>query len=321
MNTLRAAFLVMLVVLSAKTQAADGDAFHFAVPTDGHRDLLFGKTPGLRDMINYDANDRENTYKVYTQVFDFHDPGKFITKGPGGKYPHHRGIFFGTKVWDENKTLLGDWWHCTNGISQRFDKYLPERELADEKHAREAMVVNWCDKDGKPIVRDTREYTITRSGDNAYTIDADLTVDTLIGKPIQLGGDAHHAGFHFRASQEVAEVKNEAGKESGTTYTRPPTAKLTKDDIYADCAWTNASFDANGHHYQVTHMDGPGNPPPTTYSTRPYGRVGAFFTADVTPDKPLHLKYRLVIREGDPPSMDDLAQAYKSYLTPATVSQ
>jgi hypothetical protein len=68
-------------------------------------------------------------------------------------------------------------------------------------------------------------------------------------------------------------------------------------------------------------MDGPGNPTPTTYSTRPYGRVGAFFTADVTPDKPLHLKYRLVISEGEPPSADELARAYKSYLTPSTVSQ
>ena len=59
MNTLRAAFLTILLVLSAKTQAADDDSFHFAVPAEGHRDLLFGKTPVLRDMIAYDANDRE----------------------------------------------------------------------------------------------------------------------------------------------------------------------------------------------------------------------------------------------------------------------
>jgi hypothetical protein len=295
--------------------------FSFSAPSDDHRDLIFDKTPLLRDMLKYDPADRENTYKVYTHVLDFHDPAKFITKGPGGKYPHHRGIFFGTKVWDkESNTLLGDWWHCTKDISQRFDKYLPDREFVGPVAAREAFTVNWCDKDGKPIVCDTRQYTTWRISSTEYVLDAELAVETLTGKPITLGGDAHHAGFHFRASQEVAEVKNDAGKESGTTYTRPPTAKLTKDDIYADCPWTNASFEANGHHYEVTHMDGPGNPTPTTYSTRPYGRVGAFFTADVTPDKPLHLNYRLVIREGESPSPEELARAYKSYLTPAKAS-
>jgi hypothetical protein len=181
------------------------------------------------------------------------------------------------------------------------------------------MLVNWCDKEGKPIVRDTREYTVWRVGPAKLVIDADLTVESLTGKPIQLGGDAHHAGFHFRASQDVAEVKNDAGKESGTKYLRPPTAKLTRDDIYADCPWTHASFDVNGHHYQLTHMDGPGNPTPTTYSTRPYGRVGAFFTTEVPPDKPLHLRYRLVLSEGETPSADELARAYRSYTTSTRV--
>jgi hypothetical protein len=287
---------------------------------DAHRDLRFGDTPVLRDMIQYDPADRENTYKTYTHVFDFHNKDAFITKGPGGKYPHHRGIFFGTKVFDENKTTLGDWWHCTNGISQRHDKYLADREFLGPVAAREAQVVNWDDKDGKPIVRDTRQLTIWRISPTRYVIDCDVTVESLIGKPLTLGGDAHHAGLHFRAAQEVADAKDPAGKAGSATYIRPPTAKLIKDDIYSGCPWVHMSFTVNGHHYQLTHMDGPDNPKPTTYSTRPYGRVGAFFTADTTPDKPLHLLYRLVLWEGAAPTADELAAAYASFVTPVKVT-
>ena len=70
---------------------------------------------------------------------------------------------------------------------------------------------------------------------------------------------------------------------------------------------------------KVDHMDGPDNPKPTTYSTRPYGRVGAFFTADTAPEQPLHLLYRLVLWEGDKPTPDELAAAYYSFVTPVTV--
>ena len=92
-------------------------------------------------------------------------------------------------------------------------------------------------------------------------------------------------------------------------------------DIYADCPWVHASFDVHGHHYQLTHMDAATNPRPTTYSTRPYGRVGAFFTAEVPPDKPLHLLYRLDLWEGAAPAGDDVAAAYESFIKPVQLRQ
>ncbi len=70
------------------------DAFHF-VAGDNTRDLLFGQTPISRDMNKYDPADRADTFKPYTHVFAFDSADTFITKGPGGLYTHHRGIFFG----------------------------------------------------------------------------------------------------------------------------------------------------------------------------------------------------------------------------------
>ena len=275
--------------------------------------------PVLRDMFKYDPADRENTFKPYMHVFDFHDPDVFITKGPGGKYTHHRGIFFGFKAFDGD-TLLGDFWHCNNGATQRHTQCDHAAEFLGPVAAREIEATNWVDKDGKAVVRDTRQITTWRVSPTHYVLDCDVTVESLTKKPIKLGGDAHHAGWHFRAAQEVAEVKDDKGKEVGTKYLRPPTAKLTKDDIYADCAWVHASFDVHGHHYQLTHMDWPQNPRPTTYSTRPYGRVGAFFTTEVPADKPLHLRYRLDLFEGETPSAEEVAAAYQAFVMPVKVT-
>jgi hypothetical protein len=313
-TTLFTLLACILLASPAIAQSTKG-VFHFQ-DGDGYRDLLYGDTPVWRDMIKYDPADRENTYKPYKHIFGFNGEG-FITKGPGGLYPHHRGIFFGFKTFDsdEAKTLLGDFWHCPEpaGITQQHVKFLPEREIADGDQAREAQVVDWVAKDGKPVVRDTREFTIRRISDKKYIIDCAITVETLTGRAITLGGDAHHAGLHFRAAQSIADDKDPKHKGGSATYIRPATAKLIKDDIYSGCPWVHCSFDIQGHHYQLTHMDGPGNPTPTTYSTRPYGRVGAFFTAPVTPDKPLKLHYRLELSEGDPPTPEQLAAAYESY--------
>jgi hypothetical protein len=71
-------------------------------------------------------------------------------------------------------------------------------------------------------------------------------------------------------------------------------------------------------------MDGPANPDPTTYSTRGYGRFGAFFTSEVTPQKPLKVSYRLVIRDitGAPttqPAKTDVEAEYQNFVKPLKV--
>ena len=71
-------------------------------------------------------------------------------------------------------------------------------------------------------------------------------------------------------------------------------------------------------------MDGPANPRPTTYSTRPYGRFGAFFTGEVTPQKPLKVSYRLVIRDitggaTTQPVASDVGAEYQSFIKPVIV--
>jgi hypothetical protein len=141
-------------------------------------------------------------------------------------------------------------------------------------------------------------------------IEIDFTshLETSDGKPIHLDGDPQHAGFHFRAAQEVAATT------SGDTYflrtdgkgrlreTRNWAADSRDAAMNAQCEnrpWLAMSFVVGGKRYTALYIDHPNNPKPVRYSERDYGRFGSYFVADVTKEKPLDVKYRVWVQAGE----------------------
>jgi hypothetical protein len=313
----------------ASAKPGTGPRFHFD-DRDGMRQLGFGDQPVIAQMIKYDPADHANTFKPFDHVFVMHpttspatSPAdgtvdtfwRFITKGPGGLYTHHRGIFFGFK------TDHGDFWHCPD-VSQRHEKFLTDQEFAGPLSARSVAVTNWIDKAGKAAFRDTRAMNAWRVSPDELVLDYDIKLETLTGKVEHIAGDAHHAGFHFRASNALTDPTGKDKKNGAAHYDRPATAKLIKDDVWEGCTWVNCTFDVFGRKYSVLHLDHPSNPRPTTYSTRGYGRFGAFFTSDVEPDKPLNVKYRLIIRDvtgATTRPAAELEKDYQDFIEPAEV--
>ena len=59
------------------------------------------------------------------------------------------------------------------------------------------------------------------------------------------------------------------------------------------------SFVIDGKRYTVLRINHPDNPKETRGSERDYGRFGDYFEYDLTPDKPLKLKYRVWVQEGE----------------------
>jgi hypothetical protein len=86
--------------------------------------------------------------------------------------------------------------------------------------------------------------------------------------------------------------------------------------------WLDGAFTIKGNRYGVQHMDSPTNPRPTTYSSRAYGRFGAYFATDVAPDKPLKLRYRIAVRDAGAAetSPEQLDAAYQDFAKPVRVS-
>jgi hypothetical protein len=309
-----------------------GNAFFRFKDGDGFRDLYHGDRPVMTQVVKYDPKDHANTFKPFDHVYSFkpatqpstqpneNRAGGYrpITKGPGGQYTHHRGIFFGF-----NKTAYGDFWHCPD-VSQRHESFDSSREWAGPVAAKMTAKTNWIGKDEKPKFRDTREVTAWRVSDDELVLDYDITLETLTGQTEKVAGDAHHAGFHFRGANELANTADKRRRSGGAHYVFPASAKLVKDDVWGELPWVNANFELFGRRYSVTHMDGPNNPDPTTYSTRPYGRFGAFFTGETTPEKPLKVSYRLVIRDitgaaTTQPAKADVDADHQSFAKPVTV--
>lgn len=175
---------------------------------EGETTLLFDGRPAIRYMhLPYDnstSEKRDWSFKPFHHVWS-PDGATRLTKGdPGGLYPHHRGLFFGF-----NKVTYGggkqcDVWHCTRGAHQA-----PAGELersADEHGAHHRVAIDWYANDEDVFAHEVREVRVTRPEHNGvagWQIDFTSHVRTADDQPIHLDGDPQHAGFHFRASQEV----------------------------------------------------------------------------------------------------------------------
>ena len=253
-------------------------------------DMLVGGKPWLRTMITppdtTSEASREATYKVYTHVYDF--AGKdYLTKGAGGKFTHHRGLFIGWK-----DTLIGgvdyDTWHMTN-CTQEHLEWLAQDNGAAASSQKE--VIDWKDDDGKPIIHEVRTIAASQGEGGSRLIDFTSELNSKRGT-IQLKGDLQHAGMQIRMANEVSE------HEDSTQYILPEGAKENKDDEVVGAWWVMGSVIVNENRVWVLHMTSPdlvtGQP---VYSIRRYARFGAFFEPELKEGTPLELSFRVVVSE------------------------
>jgi hypothetical protein len=251
------------------------------------------------------------TIKVYHHLYD--ESGKVrLTNGPDGQFPHHRGIFYGfNRVSYDGKQA--DVWHCRKGESQQHVATVSHDATAEL--GRHKVKVSWNGQDGKPFAVEERELTV-HAPKGGWLVDFRSTLTTDRDK-VRLDGDPQHAGFHFRANVEVEKTKAETyfvrpdGKgEKGKEVSWEPKGKTGP----VNRPWTAMSFLVGGKRYTVVYLDHPDNPKEARQSERTYGRVGTYFEYDLTKDKPLSVKYRLWVQEGEvtPEQCDTLSKAFVS---------
>lgn len=273
--------VVALVLAAASVVAAD---FSF----EQRLDLKVGEKAWLGTVVTpFDEARRQETGKVYTHIFDF-EGGAPITKGPGGKYPHHRGLFIGWK-----DTLVGgrdlDTWHNPDN-SQRHVGWKALETSADR--AAQVEEIEWVDDaTGKPFIRETRTVA-AREGDGGIRL-FDFTSElTSLAGTIRLKGDLQHAGMHVRLANEVSE------HEDTTQYILPEGGQELEGDKVVGAWWVCCSAVVRDKRYWLVHMTAPDNPTgQPVYSIRRYARFGAFFEPELAEGKPLAMKFRVAVSE------------------------
>ncbi len=268
-------------------------------------DFLFGK-PLLRYVNKpHDAKDHYLTFKPFHQVFDPATGKALLSSGahPNTKdflFPHHRGLFFGFNKISYGDKQTADIWHGTKNVYSTHDKMLTTE--VGPLYGRHVAAISWHGEDGKTFAEEERDVTVYNVPGGTM-IDWKTTLSTKLPK-VRLDGDPQHAGFHFRATQEVS--KSTAKQ---TYYLRPDgkgkdgetrnwDAKKPEPKA-VNLPWNAMSFVTDGHRYTALRINHPDNPGETRGSERDYGRFGDYFEYDLTPEKPLKLKYRVWVQDGE----------------------
>jgi hypothetical protein len=287
-------------IAAAAEEKAPGTqaSFSFHDKPGEHLDVLLDGKVVARYMYAYDKSTParlQETYKPYLHVFDTEGKAP-ITKGPGGDFTHHRGIFLGwMKIGHNGKTY--DRWHMKGGeiVHQKF---LDQK--ADRDHATFTSLTSWNDGEGKPILQEERTQTIRRApGPGRLLIDF-TTKLTAVNGDVTLDGDPEHAGIQFRPANEV--VKKD------TVYVFPKVGAVPQKDL--DYPWVGETFTLHGKRYSVVEMSYPGNPKKTRWSAyRDYARFGAFPKAEIKSGQALVLQYRFIIVDGEMPSADAIQKS------------
>jgi hypothetical protein len=301
------------------SSGVEAEGFRWHDTAGEYAELRFGERPVMRYM--YKALDdstkeaRELTYKVYHHLYD--PSGKrLVTKGPGGLYTHHRGLFYGFNRVTYGEGKKADIWHCTGDTHQLHEGFLSSEE--GPVVGRHCLAIGWRGVGKEVFGREEREMTV-------YNVPGGVLVEfasrlrSTMGK-MKLDGDPQHAGFHFRADNEVAEKTSEQ-----TYYVRPDgkgkpgeTRNWPGDKGHVNLPWDAMSFLLGGKRYTAAYLDKPSNPKEARYSERPYGRFGSYFEYELDESKELRVNYRVWLQEGEMTG-EEVAAKSADFVEPVTV--
>jgi hypothetical protein len=299
-NTKKTLITTFILLLSGHAQAA----FEIKEIPKKYIDVRYGGKVVARVMTAYDESTdktKHETYKVYTHIFD--ELGKTpITKGAGGAFTHHRGIFLGwSKTRFSGKTV--DSWHM-KGCVQVYRKIIDSK--ADEKNASLTMLIQWISSEGIVFIEEQRTQTFRNLSDRGLFLEVDFK--TTLKAPhadVELNGDPEHAGCQFRPSNEIS--KNKSAK-----YLFHKEGINPKND--KDLPWVAESFMIGDETYFVQHMSHPSIPKGNIYSAyRDYGRFGAYFVSRIAKGESMDLQYKFLIGKGDLLERDFFNAQYKNF--------
>jgi len=294
--------------------------------------------PILRYMNRaYDTSSpdaRNKSYKVFHHLYD--PQGKrFVTNGGFADdttgdpkkllYPHHRGIMYGF-----NKCMIGpdlktqaDTWHCPPGDAKKKGPTAHvnhEKTLSEDTGpvlGRHRVLLGWYGAGDKPFALEERELTVYHSKAGTL-VEFASRLKTADGK-IRVDGDPQHAGFQFRAHNDVA-----AKTKNQTYYLHPDGTKgdmgkernWPGDKSMVDLPWYAMSFVLGEKRYSTVYLNHPSNPKETRFSERDYGRFGGYFQREITPENPLVVNYRLWLQPGEM-TADQARALYSAFASPA----
>jgi hypothetical protein len=190
-----------------------------------------------------------------------------------------------------------DTWHCNKGEFQSHEVVVASE--AGPVLGRHLVRIAWHGQDKAVFAEELREMTAWNTP-GGLAIEFASRLESKAG-PVKLDGDPQHAGFQFRASQEVPD------KTKAQTYYLRPDGKDKPGSFrnwpgnkdHANLPWNALSFVLGDQRFTCCYLDRPQNPKEARYSERDYGRFGSYFEYTIDDGKPLDLNYRVWLQAGE----------------------
>jgi hypothetical protein len=289
--------------LSTDPPTGGGFAWHDH-PGD-HTDLYYDHRPVMtyyyHPLDESSEASRVRTYKVFHHLYS--PQGDIaVTNGLPEDLkmhsPHHRGLFYGFNRISYGNGKSADLWHCTNGAYQEHDRFLAVEE--GPVLGRHRVAIRWHGQDKKAFAEEGREVTVYNVH-GGQLVEFASRLRSLAG-PVRLDGDPQHAGFQFRAhndvdtktSGETIYIRTDGVGKPGETRNWDPKTRQGPVNL----PWNAMSFVLKGKRYTAAYLDHPKNPKEARYSEREFGRFGSYFAYTIDEGKPLTVNYRLWLQEG-----------------------
>lgn len=275
--------------------------------------LLLGDQPLIQyEFPIFDPENLEETKKPFHHVYG-PGSGELITKGAGGLYSHHRGIFYGysrVEIYDD----VYDMWHANSGERTEHIDFISE--FSGPVFGGHIAEIHWKDPNDRIILEEERDIRVFREQDGSVIIDFHTNMYAIAG-PVNLDGDLQHAGMQFRAAQYVADNPGSSRFIRPASFSHVPGNIELGEEDRVGLPWNALNFTMDGTEYTVVYMVNPENPGRSVaeMSERLYGRFGEFFPHYFSEGAPFVLRYRLWVVEGDAPSVEEIEARYQQYAT------
>lgn len=291
--------------------------FAWTEKKDEFQQLLWTRSGTLTSYLRYmnrpyDVTSKEARDKSYKVFHHLYDPAgkRLVTNGGFADdgatdpkkllYPHHRGIMYGFNKCSYGPDLKkkADTWHCQGDVHVAHEKTLSAE--AGPVLGRHRVLLGWHGEKNERFAEEERELTVYQVKGGTLVEFASRLKTT--GGKIRVDGDPQHAGFQFRAHNDVA-----ASTKKQTYYLHPDGSKgemgkernWPGDKTMVDLPWYAMSFVLGEQRYSVCYLNHPNNPKETRFSERDYGRFGGYFEREITEDRPLVVNYRLWLQNGE----------------------
>ncbi|MDB6173506.1 MAG: hypothetical protein JWL59_2817 [Chthoniobacteraceae bacterium] len=288
--------------MAATLAHSENATFSFHDEAGQYLDILTNGKPVARYMYSTDFSTpekRNENFKPYLHVFDA-EGKQPITKGGGGLFPHHHGMFIGwNKLTVAGKTY--DRWHMKGG-EQVHTRFLSQETKGD--HASFTSLVSWAGETAAPVLEEERTLIFMTPPKEAYAL---IEMDSklkAVGGETKLDGDPEHSGLQFRPANDVALLE--------TVYVFPKEGADAKKD--RDYPWVGESFTLRGERYSVVFLNHPTNSKDAVYSAyRDYGRFGAWFKGTIPAGGEQTVRVRFLISKGEMLPTELIEKAYNEF--------